>query len=51
MSFEKSYQVFGNINAIEQKKTIALTIGNFDGVHSGHCYLLSELKKNAKFMC
>ncbi|APJ05030.1 riboflavin biosynthesis protein RibF [Silvanigrella aquatica] len=30
---------------MEQKNAIALTIGNFDGVHLGHCYLINELKK------
>ncbi len=48
MSFNKYYQAFGNIEVIEQKKPIAITIGNFDGVHAGHCFLIGELKKASK---
>jgi riboflavin kinase / FMN adenylyltransferase len=48
MLFKKCYQVFGDIKVIEQKKPIAITIGNFDGVHLGHCYLIGELKKISK---
>jgi riboflavin kinase/FMN adenylyltransferase len=39
------YSIFGNKEPIQQKQSIALTIGNFDGVHAGHCFLIEELKK------
>lgn len=48
MPVQKSYRVFGDIEVIEQKKPIAMTIGNFDGVHAGHCFLIEELKKISK---
>lgn len=48
MLFKKCYQVFGDVEVIEKKKPIAITIGNFDGVHAGHCFLISELKKISK---
>ncbi|MBX9840121.1 bifunctional riboflavin kinase/FAD synthetase [Silvanigrella sp.] len=48
MTLKNSYQVFGDKDAIENKKPIAITFGNFDGVHEGHFYLIQELKKMSK---
>lgn len=48
MTSKNCYQVFGDKDAIENKKPIAITFGNFDGVHAGHTYLIDELKKLSK---
>ena len=38
----------GNISKLEPlTEPLALTVGNFDGVHRGHSYLLQSLKKEA----
>ncbi len=47
MEFFNHYQIFGEVEHIKQKKQIAITFGNFDGVHIGHIYLINELKKIA----
>ncbi|NBO37132.1 riboflavin biosynthesis protein RibF [bacterium] len=41
------FKVFGNAEIIRSKKPIALTIGNFDGVHKGHMQLLQKLAEFA----
>lgn len=38
----------GLVNISEQHKGCVLTIGNFDGVHIGHQYVLDKLKQVAK---
>ncbi|MBU2881181.1 bifunctional riboflavin kinase/FAD synthetase [Psychrosphaera sp. B3R10] len=40
--------VRGLINLSEHHKNCVLTIGNFDGVHIGHQYVIDKLKKVAK---
>lgn len=37
------FKVFGNRAVIEERHPLALTLGNFDGVHRGHAHLLCEL--------
>lgn len=37
------FKVFGNRAVIERRQPVALTLGNFDGVHRGHVELLREL--------
>lgn len=37
-------QVFGRKNIFEKKEKVALTIGNFDGMHVGHQQLIEQLK-------
>ena len=42
-------QIIRNLNQIKiSLPDLALTIGNFDGVHLGHLQILSEVKKIAK---
>ncbi|KAB8030799.1 bifunctional riboflavin kinase/FAD synthetase [Fluviispira multicolorata] len=45
MSLKDSFQIFGDKEAFKNKERFSLTIGNFDGVHSGHLFLIQELKK------
>ncbi len=45
MSVKAIYKLFGNQEIINQKETVSFTIGNFDGVHAGHVYLIDQLKK------
>lgn len=40
--------VRGLVNITEQHKNCVLTIGNFDGVHIGHQYVLEKLKQVAR---
>lgn len=40
--------VRGLVNITEQHKNCVLTIGNFDGVHIGHQFVLNKLKQVAK---
>jgi len=40
--------VRGLVNITEKHKNCVLTIGNFDGVHIGHQYVLEKLKQVAK---
>jgi riboflavin kinase/FMN adenylyltransferase len=39
--------IYGQTDVIVQKKPIALTFGNFDGVHLGHRYLIEQMKMQA----
>lgn len=41
-------KIFKGSNAFVSKKPVALTIGNFDGVHAGHAELIAKLLENAK---
>lgn len=41
-------KVIRNLNQIGSMPELALTIGNFDGVHLGHLAILSQVKKIAK---
>lgn len=45
MFLNENYKIYGYKEVINKKNQVAMTIGNFDGVHSGHCYLIQELKK------
>ncbi|WP_186646541.1 riboflavin biosynthesis protein RibF [Fluviispira vulneris] len=47
MSLKDSFQIFGDRESFDKKERFSLTIGNFDGVHSGHLYLINELKKSS----
>lgn len=40
-------QVHRNINNLPEFKNAAITIGTFDGVHSGHLQIINQLKKEA----
>ena len=37
-----------DINSNINQKPICMTIGNFDGVHRGHQYIINELINEAK---
>jgi len=41
---ESGQRVFGNVEIIRQRRDIALTIGNFDGVHLGHLHVIETLR-------
>ena len=41
-------QVHKNINNLPSFKNAAITIGTFDGVHTGHLQIIHQLKKEAK---
>lgn len=45
MDLKQSFKVVGIEDIIRKKNRIAITFGNFDGVHLGHIHLLKELKK------
>lgn len=47
MKICEHFQIYGDVNLIQQKEQIAITFGNFDGVHVGHIYLINELKRIA----
>ena len=38
-------QVYHSLDTLPKMDSVAVSIGNFDGVHLGHLYLLEELKK------
>jgi riboflavin kinase/FMN adenylyltransferase len=38
-------KIIRSLNDIENDDEVLLTIGNFDGIHRGHHFLISELKK------
>jgi riboflavin kinase/FMN adenylyltransferase len=40
-------KVHRDINHLPQFVNAAITIGTFDGVHSGHCQIINQLKKEA----
>jgi riboflavin kinase / FMN adenylyltransferase len=40
----KDFCVYGKIESVLNRRPVALTFGNFDGVHIGHQKLLSDLK-------
>jgi len=39
------FEVYGNMDLIQDKKPICITFGNFDGVHLGHKYLIDSAVK------
>ncbi|MBX9702882.1 MAG: riboflavin biosynthesis protein RibF, partial [Silvanigrellaceae bacterium] len=41
-------KIYGKQDVIKNKYPVSLTIGNFDGVHLGHQYLLQKLKQISK---
>ncbi|MEN9530078.1 MAG: hypothetical protein RI932_1951 [Pseudomonadota bacterium] len=45
---EWGFSVFGRTDLIAQQQPIALTIGNFDGVHLGHMHVLKTLREFTK---
>ncbi|WGL61529.1 bifunctional riboflavin kinase/FAD synthetase [Pigmentibacter sp. JX0631] len=48
MELLNSFKVIGKEDILQKKNKIAITFGNFDGVHLGHIHLLNELKKISK---
>ena len=42
------FEVHGNKDIIASKHPVMMTIGNFDGVHLGHKYLIDSIKKLEK---
>lgn len=44
---ESGLRIFGDVELIRQHRDIALTIGNFDGVHLGHLHVIETLKRNS----
>ena len=42
------YRLFGNVQLVQGKQPVAVTFGNFDGVHAGHRQLVQNLKSSAK---
>jgi riboflavin kinase/FMN adenylyltransferase len=45
--FPADWKVYGNKDVLAAAQSVAFSVGNFDGVHAGHEYLLRELKKIA----
>ena len=43
-----SFDIYGNKDIISNKTPICLTLGNFDGVHLGHKYLIDSMKQKNK---
>lgn len=41
-------KIFHSINEFHSEKKTILTLGTFDGVHIGHCSILSKLTKNTE---
>lgn len=45
---DSGLRIFGDADVIRQHRGIALTIGNFDGVHLGHLHVIETLKQRSQ---
>jgi riboflavin kinase/FMN adenylyltransferase len=45
--FAADWKIFGRKDLVDKRASFALSVGNFDGVHIGHRYLLQALKNLA----
>jgi riboflavin kinase / FMN adenylyltransferase len=41
------FRAFGDVDSLQKRVPVALTFGNFDGVHKGHQKLISDLRELA----
>ena len=44
---ESGLRIFGDVGTVQNRRDIALTIGNFDGVHLGHMHVIDTLKRQS----
>ncbi|MEY2988212.1 MAG: hypothetical protein RJB13_1733 [Pseudomonadota bacterium] len=44
---DSGLRIFGDIDSVQQRRNVALTIGNFDGVHLGHLHVIETLRSQS----